>query len=164
MPNFGSSQQVSGQSASLCKSGGGQRLNLWTVGYGGIGNLRNSPETVVVTGCAPTAPGLGKRTGPNEAPAFQPMFNSARQRFRGNFSISGQTINAAGSPLADCMVELNDSRNDVEYTETVSDGSGNYSFTIPWNSWHWQVIAYKVGSPDVAGVSVDTLTAVWNGN
>ena len=164
MPNFGSSQMASGRAGSLCKNGGGQRLNLWTVGYGGVGNGRNDGNTVVVNGVGPTAPGLGKRTGPNEAPAFQPMFGSARQRFSGNFSISGQTLDAAGSPLADCRVELNDSRNDVEYAETVSDGSGNYSFTLPWNSWNWQIIAYKVGSPDVAGVTVDTLTATWNGN
>jgi hypothetical protein len=137
---------------------------LWTVGYGGVGNGRNSAETVVVNGVGPTAPGLGKRTGPNEAPAFQPMFGSARQRFRGNFSISGQTLDGSGAALADCEVTLLTPHPETEFAETRSDGSGNYTFTVPYNSWGWQIAAYKVGSPDLAGITVDTLTAVWNGN
>jgi hypothetical protein len=164
MPNFGCSQLVSGRSGSLCKGGGGQRQNLWTVGYGGIGLGRNDGNTVIVCGVGPTAPGLGKRTGPNESPAFQPMFDSSRQQFRGSFSILGQTFDAANAPLAGCKVELNESRSGVAYSETVSDGSGLFSFTIPWNSWNWQVIAYKTGGTDVAGASVDTLVATWNGN
>lgn len=36
--------------------------------------------------------------------------------------------------------------------ETVSDGSGNYSTPVPLNQ-HYQVIAYKPGSPDIAGIT-----------
>jgi hypothetical protein len=164
MPNFGSSQQVSGRAGSFCKMGGGQRLNLWTVGYGGVGNQRNSAETVVVTGCAPTAPGLGKGTGPNEAPAFQPMFGSARQRFYGNFSVTVQAVDGTDTPISGAELELMDSREDIKYGWGLSDGSGNITFTVPYNSVSWQVTGYQVGSPDIAGVTRDDLVATWNGN
>jgi hypothetical protein len=163
MPNFASSQHPSGPAGAAGRHGNnGQRSNVFGVGQNGIANRRNDGNTVVASGAGPYAG--GKMKGPNQPFFFEPEFNSQKQRFRGNFSISGQTLNAAGTPLAECRVELNESRSDVEYAETISDGSGNYSFTIPYNSWNWQVIAYKVGSPDVAGVTVDTLTATWNGN
>lgn len=164
MPNFGSSQTCSGPAGAPGKNGGGQRVNVWCVGYGGVGIGRNDGNTVSVNGVGPTAPGLGKRTGPNEAPAFQPMFGSYKQKFRGNFSITGTAYDSNNATVSEARIELHDSRSVYEYAETVSDGSGNYSFTVPWNSSQYQILAYKTGSPDIAGVTVDTLIPVWNGN
>lgn len=73
------------------------------------------------------------------------------------FSITGVTKNSAGSPLGDCrVVALETGRIHIGGTpvvgETISDGSGNYSITVPTNG-SFQLIAYKPGSPDVAGIT-----------
>lgn len=82
--------------------------------------------------------------------------NSAR------WQIVGVTRDSAGSPLGNCrVVMLEIARIAVNGApvvgETVSDGSGNYTIEVWGNTAH-QGIAYKDGSPDVAGISIDTLT------
>lgn len=80
--------------------------------------------------------------------------------FLGSFSISGVTRDSAGTPLANCSVDLFLTAEDTLVASTVSDGSGNFSFTLAGNSQNYFLRAYKTGSPDVAGTSLNTLIAV----
>jgi hypothetical protein len=80
--------------------------------------------------------------------------------FFGSFSLSGVTRDSAGVALGNCVVDLFLNSEDTLVATTTSDGSGNYSFTLSGNSATYFVRAYKAGSPDVAGTSVNTLTAV----
>ena len=80
-------------------------------------------------------------------------------QFKGSFSISGITRDASGVALGECAVDLFLSAEDTLVAQTVSDGSGNYSFVVNGNSQNYYIRAYKVGSPDMAGTSVNTLLA-----
>lgn len=80
--------------------------------------------------------------------------------FFGSFSISGVTRDSTGAVLANCAVDLFLTAEDTLVAQTVSDGSGNFSFTVSGNSQNYFLRAYKPGSPDVAGTSVNTLIAV----
>lgn len=78
------------------------------------------------------------------------------------WQIVGVTRDSAGTALGNCrVVMLEVSRIAVTgqpvVAETISDGSGNYTIEVAGNTAH-QGIAYKDGSPDVAGISLDTLT------
>lgn len=77
-------------------------------------------------------------------------------KFIGILTISGQTLDSTSAPLAGCFVELELASDGTRIATTTSDASGNYSFTVG-NPVCYQVTAYKVGSPDVAGISANTL-------
>jgi hypothetical protein len=81
-------------------------------------------------------------------------------KFYGAFTISGTTRDSAGSALAGCAISLfqRDAFN-TPVAQTTSDGSGAFRFTVAQNSSTFYLVAYKAGSPDVAGVTVNTLTA-----
>ena len=86
----------------------------------------------------------------------------------GRFIIKGRTLDFAANPLANCTVVVlivsklvvnnNNYANPVEAT-TTSDGSGNYSVDVH-GTGPYQVMAYLPGSPDVAGVTLDTVVPV----
>lgn len=122
-------------------------------------------------GRAPSRVGVGGRWRdpgvPQVAPGGRWHQPAARQqeafqsrRFQGAFTISGVTRDAAGVALAGCEVDLFHSASDALVARTVSDGSGGFSFTIGNNSDYFYVRAYKLGSPDVGGTSVNTLSGV----
>jgi hypothetical protein len=72
--------------------------------------------------------------------------------------ITGVTKDSAGAVLGGCSVHLFRTADDVEVDQVVSDaGDGTYSVGTPTDDTHYAV-AYKAGSPDVAGTTVDTLT------
>lgn len=73
-------------------------------------------------------------------------------------TISGVTRDSNGSALGSCVVQLFRTPSDVLVCEKVSDVSGNYLFENP-GSGPFYIVAYKQGSPDVAGTSVNTLIA-----
>lgn len=75
------------------------------------------------------------------------------------FSLSGVTRNQSGVALAGCTVHLFQTSTDTLIATTTSDGSGNYTFNPPNNSGTFYVVAYLPGTPDVAGTTVNTLTA-----
>ena len=86
--------------------------------------------------------------------------NSQRQLFRKFWRISGVTRDKDGNALASCRVELFETESDALLYSTTSDGSGAFSFSVPTGGWNWWLRAYKAGSPDLAGTTVDTVTAV----
>src|ERR1019366_9086709 len=81
---------------------------------------------------------------------FRSMPFDAKTRF-----ITGATLDSTGAALAACTVELFRTDTNQVQAVTISDGSGNYTFTSPGN-FNFYVVAYKAGSPDVAGTTVNT--------
>lgn len=74
--------------------------------------------------------------------------------------IAGVTKDSTGAALGGCTVKLFRTSDDVWIATTTSDGSGNYSFTVPNTATTYYVVAYKAGSPDVTGTTVNTLLGV----
>lgn len=80
-------------------------------------------------------------------------------RNRGPLSgIAGVTRDSAGAILASCDVHLFRTATDVEVDQTTSDGSGVYSFPNVTPAEAYYVLAYRAGSPDVTGATLNTLT------
>lgn len=73
------------------------------------------------------------------------------------YHITGVTKNASGSALASCTVKLFRASDDLLIASTTSDGSGSYSFNVGNNTTQYYLVAYKAGSPDVAGTTKNTL-------
>jgi hypothetical protein len=77
------------------------------------------------------------------------------------FRLSGTTRDSTGAALANCVVEWFDTATDVKIGSTTSDANGFYEFRTagqPPNAYY--LVAYKAGSPDVAGTTLNTLTGV----
>jgi hypothetical protein len=75
-----------------------------------------------------------------------------------NDFITGVTRDSTNAVLAGCTVDLFRTLTDERVAVTVSDQSGNYSFENP-GSGPFYLVAYKAGAPDVAGTTVNTITA-----
>ena len=76
-----------------------------------------------------------------------------------NQQITGVTRDSAGAVLGGCGVELFRTASDIMMLRTVSDATtGDFRFSAP-DEGPYYIVAYKAGAPDVAGTSVNTLTA-----
>lgn len=95
-------------------------------------------------------PGLGM---PSPVIGFLPL--PASQLF-----ISGITKDSLGVALPACTVSLFRTSDNLFIQSVVSDGSGNYSFPGVGCGETYYVVAYKAGSPDVAGTTINTLVGV----
>ena len=72
--------------------------------------------------------------------------------------ISGITKDQNSALLGSCVLKLFLTSNDTLVATTTSDGSGNYTLTFSATiTGPFYIVAYKAGSPDVAGTSVNTL-------
>jgi hypothetical protein len=71
--------------------------------------------------------------------------------------ISGVTKDSTGAALASCTVQLFRTADDQLVQEFLSDGSGNYASSPVGLGQLYYAVAYKAGSPDVAGTTVNTL-------
>lgn len=74
--------------------------------------------------------------------------------------ISGVTKDSSGAVLPNCNVTLYRTSDDQVMGKGVSDANGNYSFSSGSLSEQYYVVAYKAGSPDVSGTTINTLVAV----
>lgn len=78
------------------------------------------------------------------------------------WSIPGTTVDGSDVALPGCRVVARDAGrlgfDGVEgaVVETISDGSGAYAVSVPLNV-AYQLTAYLPGSPDVAGITLDTV-------
>jgi hypothetical protein len=80
--------------------------------------------------------------------------------FKGSFSITGVSRDSGGTPLAFCDVRLfKASAFDEKVAQTTSDGSGNYTFSVPDNASNYWVAMYESATPR-AGVSGRDLVAI----
>jgi len=110
--------------------------------------------------------GVGRRTvdslGWKSHPLIPPMGGRTffMVRSTNRFAITGVTRNNVGATLGNCDVRLFKADTDQLIAITISDGSGNFTFTIGTNEgWYW-IEAYLSGAPDRAGTSLRTLAAV----
>jgi hypothetical protein len=97
--------------------------------------------------------GVPNTSNPNQFERFGevvPIFEQA------NRLITGVTKNSSGSPLGSCTVDLYNSATELREQTTVSDASGNYSFTVD-PTMRYYCVAYLVGAPDVFGTTANTL-------
>ncbi|CAB4144987.1 hypothetical protein UFOVP891_61 [uncultured Caudovirales phage] len=76
------------------------------------------------------------------------------------FAISGVTKDSAGTALAACVVDMFNTVTDVKCDSVTSDAAGVYESRALNGCSPYYAVAYKAGSPDVAGTTVNTLTAV----
>lgn len=104
-------------------------------------------------------PGLGFRSA---TLAEQQNISAAGTPFRSKpFStlstfVRGTTRDDVGAALGDCTVKLFRTFDDVLIDASVSDGSGNYELRCA-GSGPFYVVAYKPGSGDVSGTTVNQL-------
>jgi hypothetical protein len=75
-----------------------------------------------------------------------------------NTAIAGVTRDSAGAALGNCVLDLFLSPTDQRIATTTSDAAGAYRFDNP-GSGPFYLVAYRVGAPDVAGTTINTLTA-----
>ena len=80
------------------------------------------------------------------------------EAFRG-WALTGQTLDASSVALPGCRVEGFITGPDTYIGDVISDGSGNFSIPVGFNSSRFYLVAYLPGSPDVAGTTVNTLVA-----
>jgi hypothetical protein len=81
---------------------------------------------------------------------------SARPGAWERLSLVGVSRDSSGVALGTCTVKVFLTGNDVKQFETVSDASGNWSIDVGANPGPFYYNAYKVGSPDRAGTSINT--------
>lgn len=91
-----------------------------------------------------------------------PLMNAYVQH-TGLWAITGVTRDGAGSPLGGCDVLVEETGRQTAFGQTsyvggtVSDGSGNFSLSVPMNTTY-QIEAFFSSSPDRAGISVRNVT------
>jgi len=77
------------------------------------------------------------------------------------FRLTGITKDSTGAVLGGVTVQWFNTADDKLFYETTSDANGVYEFRTagqPPNAYY--LVAYKPGSPDVAGTTVNTLVGV----
>jgi hypothetical protein len=105
------------------------------------------------TSCIPNTPTPQTIQSLQEIPAIFP---------ERNYTIAGITKDSAGAVLGNCTIFLFDMSNSnipVLAQSQISDSDGNYSFPVDKSLRFWAV-SYKAGSPDVSGVTVNTLAGI----
>jgi hypothetical protein len=89
----------------------------------------------------------------------QPWFPLSIPRPPTRLSISGITKDSSGVALGSCLVSLFRTSDNALIAQTTSDVNGNYQILIASSGAHY-IVAYKAGSPDVAGTTVNTLVGL----
>jgi hypothetical protein len=74
------------------------------------------------------------------------------------YGIAGVTRDAYGSAIVSCLVKLFKTSNDSLVSQIVSDANnGSYLLSTPYYPDTHYIVAFKSGSPDVAGTTLNTL-------
>lgn len=98
---------------------------------------------------------------PNSANALTDSSKSFRSNSFStyNAAVTGATKDSTGAALGGVTVQLFRTLDDSFRSQIDSDGSGNY-ILYPDVTGPFYIVAYKAGSPDVAGTTVNTLLPV----
>ena len=118
----------------------------------------------LLRGTGPIVAIPGKKFGaprPNFAGALTVGSKPFRSKNFGSYNntISGVTKDSAGSVLGNCVVQLFRTSDDGIVYESTSDANGVFKFYNA-SGGPFYIVAYKAGSPDVAGTTVNTLVAI----
>mgnify|MGYP000282605569 CR=1 FL=1 len=97
-------------------------------------------------------PSFGGKLVPDVVHALKPL----PARFN---TITGQTRDGSGATLGSCVVDLYITATDRMIESVMSNGDGYYYLKGPALSVDHYIVAYKAGSPDKAGTSLNTLRA-----
>jgi hypothetical protein len=104
--------------------------------------------------------GLGFLTGDMKFP------QNVQKRQPPRYVIFGVTQDFTGTPLGNCLVRIFEGESGLLRAEVTSDASGKYSVDVngpdaidseTLRPLTFQAVAYKAGTPDVSGVTVNTL-------
>lgn len=154
MPSFGASQSVSGRGGLNSGIHSKMRMKVFGVAAGsGVGKWTTSSGAPHF-GASSLDMTASQRTGPNYGGV---KLNSSKDKVKQKWVISGITKNSSGAPLPFCTVQLFNTNNDTFINEVTSNDIGFYEFTLDGNVNPKYAVAYLVGSPDVAGTTVNTL-------
>lgn len=149
-------------SGRLCQS---DERHVLTVNKWGQSNNKFIDATFADGALWPSSRGLGMQfsesitgdadsySGAYEAPAFDEYGGQQVKK------IIGFTFDGNGDPLGSCIIQGFLTTNDAYIGQTASDPTGYYELTTPFTGAHY-IVAYKSGSPDVAGTSINTLMPV----
>jgi hypothetical protein len=113
---------------------------------------RSGERILPLTVGAKSAFGIWPGGGPNPGRRFLPRNLSTKF-----FTLSGVTRDSSGAALGNCVVILFLTGDNSFVATATSDGLGNYSFTRG-NNLAVFMVAFKNGSPAIAGVTINTLT------
>ena len=69
----------------------------------------------------------------------------------------GITRDQYGAPVGSCVVQLFRTSDDLFIMEVTSDSSGNFLLQSWYSPDTHYIVAYKAGSPDIFGTTVNTL-------
>lgn len=70
----------------------------------------------------------------------------------------GNTLDATGAPLGSVTLQGFRTSDDLYVGRVVSDSGGYYDLPTPFPGTAHYIVAYKSGSPDITGATVNTLT------
>lgn len=98
--------------------------------------------------------------GDDEFGGMVPFMPAIRPRNPKYFSIGGITKDNTGAVLANCVVNLFRSDNNVLVDSLISGADGSFNFTTAGPGEFYYEVAYKAGAPDVAGTTTNTLIGV----
>jgi hypothetical protein len=76
------------------------------------------------------------------------------------YGLTGYTRDALGTIVAGCTVKLFRTSDDLLLDTTVSDPTGLFLLNTAYYPDYHYIVAHKSGSPDIDGVSVNTLIGV----
>jgi len=93
---------------------------------------------------------------PSTMPTVRGYVSGESPVFEYPSAISGVTRDSTGAALASCAVIAYRTADNSIAAMTTSDASGNYRVDASQAITHY-VVAYKAGSPDVAGTSLNTI-------
>jgi hypothetical protein len=88
--------------------------------------------------------------------AVRGFLNGDNAYFEYPYSIAGVTRDASAAPLGNCMVTIFRTADNSVAAQGPSDANGAYRFPASPVIQH-QIMAYLPGSPDVAGMTVNTV-------
>lgn len=91
-----------------------------------------------------------------ESPA---TYNSYDLGNGGKKRIAGITRDSTGTVLPNCIVKGYVTATDLEVSQCTSATDGAFDFCTQYTGAHY-LVAYKAGTPDVAGTTVNTLVPV----
>lgn len=72
--------------------------------------------------------------------------------------IIGTTLDSGGSPLGNCIVQGFVTATDTFVFQVTSDTAGYFELPTQYVAAQHYLVAYKAGSPDIAGTTLNTLT------
>lgn len=87
--------------------------------------------------------------------SWGPFYPAGRIASRVGFV--GVTRDQYGTPTGSCVVQLFRTENDLFIMEVTSDSDGNFLLQSWYSPDTHYIVAYKAGSPDIFGTTVNTL-------